>query len=118
VGGSEHAEDGGRRAVVKRGDICWVELPHGGRRPVLVLTRSEAIPVLREVLIAPLTRSIRGIPTELRLGRDDGVPDDCVVSFDNIQLATRALLSEPITTLSGSRMHEVCRALAIATGCD
>ena len=46
------------------------------------------------------------------------MPDDCVISFDNVQATSRALLSAPITTLSGPRMYEVCRALAIATGCD
>jgi mRNA interferase MazF len=104
--------------VVTRGDICWVELPEDGRRPVLVLTRAEAIPVLRRVIVAPLTKTIREIPTEVRLGRDDGMPDDCVISFDNVQATSRSLLTEPITSLSGPRMHEVCKALAIATGCD
>jgi mRNA interferase MazF len=83
----------------------------------LVLTRSTAIPVLQQLLVVPLTRRIRGIPTELRLGLDDGIQEDCVISFDNLQLAERALLSTPMASLSGPRMHEVCRALAIATGC-
>jgi mRNA interferase MazF len=103
--------------VVRHGDVCWAELNRGGRRPVLVLTRSEAIPVLREVVVIPLTRTIRGIPTEVALGRDDGVPEECVASFDNVQLVERPLLGEPITHLSGPRMHEVCRAMAFATGC-
>ncbi len=46
------------------------------------------------------------------------MPDECVVSFDNMQSASRVLLSEPLTSLSGARMHEVCKALSIATGCD
>jgi mRNA interferase MazF len=70
------------------------------------------------VLVAPLTRSIREIPTEVRLDEKDGVAEECVISFDNVQRAPRALLSEPITSLSGPRMLEVCKALAIATGCD
>lgn len=101
-----------------RGDICWTDLSAGGRRPVLVLTRAEAVPVLHQVIVAPLTKTIRGIPTEIRLGKDDGMSEECVISFDNLQTTSRRLLSEPITTLSGLRMHEVCRALAIATGCD
>lgn len=103
--------------MVSRGDICWAELSEAGRRPVLVLTRSEAIPVLRRILVAPLTRTIRGIPTEVRLGPEDGVPEECVASFDNLQQARKFALSEPIASLSGPTMHEVCRALAIATGC-
>jgi mRNA interferase MazF len=103
--------------VVTRGDICWYDLRDEGRRPVLVLTRVEAIPVLQRVLTAPLTRTIRGIPTEVRLDQSDGVPYECVISFDNVRQVSRALLGEPITSLAGKRMHEVCAALAIATGC-
>jgi len=103
---------------VTRGDICWTELPSAGRRPVLVLTRREAIPVLERVTVAPLTRTIREIPTEVRLGSEDGLPEECVANFDNLENVSRALLGDPIATLSGPRMHEVCRALAIATGCD
>ncbi len=89
-----------------------------GGGPPSVLTRSEAIPVLSRVLVAPITRTIRGIPTEVRFDQADGMPKECVASFDNLRQISRAFLGEPITSLSGPRMHEVCRALAIATGCD
>lgn len=104
--------------MVSRGDICWVEEPDEKRRPALVLTREVAIPVIRQVVIAYLTTTIRGIPTEVRLDPGDGVPRECVISMDNIGTVSKSLLSAPITTLSGPRMHEVCKALAIATGCD
>lgn len=104
--------------MVTRGDVCWCEFPEEGRRPALILTRSEAIPVLKRVLVAPMTRTIRGIPTEVRFDQADGMPEECVASFDNVRQISHSLLGEPITTLSGPRMHEVCRALAIATGCD
>lgn len=104
--------------MVKRGDICWIELPDEKRRPALVLTRDEAIPAMRRVVVACLTTKIRNIPIELRLDSKDGVPRECVVNFDNLKTVPCALLTEPITTLSGPRLHEVCRALAIATGCD
>jgi mRNA interferase MazF len=104
--------------MVTRGDICWCDLPDEGRRPVLILTRAEAIPVLRRVLVAPVTRRIRNLPTEVRLDSSDGMPEECVASFDNVRQISRALLTEPVTSLSGPRMHEVCRALAIATGCN
>jgi mRNA interferase MazF len=103
--------------VVTRGDICWLELPDEGRRPALVLTRAEAIRVLPRVTVALLTRTIRGIPTEVRLGSEDGMPTECVVSLDNIRQVSRVLLEDPITSLDGKRMHEVCTALTIATGC-
>jgi len=104
--------------MVSRGDVCWVETPQDGRRPMLILSRSEAIPVLNEVTAAVVTRTIRGIPTEVRLGTDDGMPEECVVNLDNLRHIPRTFLAGPITTLSGPRMHEVCKALAIATGCD
>lgn len=104
--------------MVTRGDVCWCEFPDEGRRPALILTRSEAVPVLTRVLVAPMTRTIRGIPTEVRFDQADGMPEECVASFDNVRQISRLFLGEPITTLTGPRMHEVCRALAVATGCD
>jgi len=103
--------------MVNRGDVYWAELPDEKRRPVLVLTRAQAIPVMSNVTVAYLTRTIRDIPTEVRLGTADGTPEECVVSLDNLRTVPRAFLGEPITSLSGARMHQVCRALAIATGC-
>jgi mRNA interferase MazF len=73
---------------------------------------------MRKVTVAFLTRRIRGIPTEVRLGPDDGMPADCVVNLDNVRHISQTLLGEHLTSLSGARMHEVCGALAIATGCD
>jgi mRNA interferase MazF len=104
--------------MVNRGDVCWVELPDEMRRPAVVLTRAEAIPVMRKVTVAFLTRTIRGIPTEVRLGTEDGMPKECVASLDNVRTVSQSVLGEPIANLSGKRMHDVCRALAIATGCD
>jgi mRNA interferase MazF len=83
-----------------------------------VLTRGEAIPVLRNVLVALVTRTVRDIPTEVRLTGDDGMAFECAISLDNVRTVPRALLTERITSLSGARMHEVCGALAAATGCD
>jgi mRNA interferase MazF len=103
--------------MVSRGDICWLEHEEEGRRPALVLTRDEVIPAMRKVTIAYLTRTVRGIPTEVRLGPDDGMPEECVVTLDNLRTVHRVLLADPITSLAGKRMDEVCRALAIATGC-
>ena len=102
---------------VNRGEVWWVEAPDVGRRPGCVLTRGAAIPVLRSVLVAPATRTIRGIPTEVPLDEEDGMPEDCVLSMDNVTVVPKAMLTERITTLSPQRLEEVCRALAIATGC-
>lgn len=67
--------------------------------------------------MALITRTIRGIDSEVELGPGDGMPVDCVISFDNLRTVPRALLTEPITRLDAPRMNVVCRALASATGC-
>jgi mRNA interferase MazF len=102
---------------VNRGEVWWLEHPAAGRRPACVLTRQAAIPVLTSVLIAPATRTIRNIPTELLLTADDGMPDDCALSLDNLATVPKGLLTERITQLSVERMDELCGALRAATGC-
>ena len=102
---------------MKRGEIWWVEHPDAGRRPACVLTRHAAIPVLNAVLVAPATRTIRGIPTEVTLSRDDGMPDDCALSFDSLTSVPKALLTTRITTIPDTRLPELCSALRAATGC-
>lgn len=103
--------------MVARGDVCWLELPDEGRRPVCVLTREAALPVLRNVSVALITRTVRGIPTEVCLDERDGMPAECVIALDNLRTVPKRMLTERITSLSGGQMHEVCRALGVATGC-
>ena len=102
---------------MNRGEIWWVEHPDAGRRPACVLTRQAAIPVLNSVLVAPATRTVRGIPTELTLTRQDGMPDDCALSLDNLTTVPKGLLTTRITGLPEARLDELCRALRAATGC-
>lgn len=105
--------------MVRRGDVYWLELPDERRRPVCVLTREAALPVLRNVTVALITRTVRDIPTEVALTvRGDGVPADCAISLDNLRTVPKAMLTERITSLSGTQMHEVCTALDLATGCS
>jgi mRNA interferase MazF len=101
---------------VNRGEVWWLEMPEG-RRPVCVLTRQAAIDVLSSVLVAPATRTIRGIPTEVALTKRDGMPAACVLSFDNIATVPKALLTERITSLPEPRLPELCAAIRAATGC-
>jgi mRNA interferase MazF len=103
--------------VVARGEICWLELAEEGRRPVCVLTRDPAIPKLRNVVVALVTGTVRGIETEIELGREDGMPRECAISLDNLRTVPKSLLVEPITKLGPKRMDEVCRALGVASGC-
>ena len=102
---------------MRRGEVWWVEHPVAGRRPHLVLTRDAAIDGLARVLGVPATRTIRGIPSEVELGPDDDLPDRCVLSLDNLRVVRKAHFVDRICTLRSDRMDEVCRALAIATGC-
>ncbi len=104
--------------MVNRGEIYYYEHPEWGRRPVLVLTRDAAIPVLKRVTAASISRTIRGIPSEVLLDEDDGMPTRCAVSLDNLGDAWKAMLTEKITSLGPSRMTEVCSALAVAVGCE
>lgn len=103
--------------MVARGEIWWYEDPRAGKRPFLILTRDEAIPVLNQVLAAPATRTVRGIPTEVPLGKSDGMPTDCALSLDNVTLVRVALCTDRITRLGFDRMQDVCEALRIATAC-
>ena len=104
--------------MVTRGEVWWVEDPDTGRRPHLVLTRDGVVAKLHSVLVVPATTKIRNIPTEVSLGREDGMPRECVLSLDNVAQMPKAFFVEPICRLSNDRMREVCKALAIATGCD
>jgi len=103
--------------VIARGEVWWGELADVGRRPFLVMTRDVAIPVLRSVLAAPVTRTVRGIPTELALGRADGMPEDCAASFDNLRVVPKAHLVERLCTLDTVKVLEACAALRATTDC-
>ena len=101
----------------ERGDIWWGEIAGVGRRPFLVMTRSAAITVLHSVLAAPISRTVRGIPTELPLGPEDGMPIECAASFDNLRVVPKANLVERLCALEFTRMEEACAALRIAVDC-
>jgi mRNA interferase MazF len=103
---------------VRRGEVWWVEHPSAGRRPHLVLSRDAVIDGLTRVLGVPATRTVRGIPSEVELGPGDGLPDRCVLSFDNLRVVRKAYFVDRICTLDPERMGHVCRALAVATGCE
>ena len=103
--------------MVSRAEVWWVEDPAAGRRPHLVLTRDAAIPVVNTVLAVPATTTVRGIPTEISLGRKDGMPTECVLTVDNTTLLPKSFFINRICTLGPERMESVCRALALATGC-
>ena len=101
----------------QRGEVWWGEIEDIGRRPFLVMTRSAAIPVLHNVLAAPITRTVRSLPTEVRLGPDDGLPTKCAASFDNLRVVPKAYLVERLCSLDATRLIEACAALRAAVDC-
>ncbi|MEJ7657324.1 MAG: type II toxin-antitoxin system PemK/MazF family toxin [Thermoleophilaceae bacterium] len=103
--------------MVARGEVWWYEDPRAGRRPFLVLTRNEAIPVLNQVIAVPATRTVRGIPTEVELDRSDGMPAHCALAADNLTLIRVSLCTERITRLTPERVQAVCASLEVATAC-
>jgi mRNA interferase MazF len=103
--------------VVARGEVWWYEPEDAGRRPVLILTRNGAIGVLNQVLGVPATRTIRDIPTEVRLDRRDGMPARCVLALDALMAVRPALCTRRITSLGPARLDEVCEALRLAVDC-
>jgi mRNA interferase MazF len=102
--------------IPRQGDVWWAEA-EDKRRPVLVVTRDEAIAVLRRIVVAPVTRTVRGIPTEIPLGSPEGLKVDCAASFDNLQPLNRHLLTERVGALAEGRRREVCRALDALADC-
>lgn len=101
----------------RRGEVWWGEIEDVGRRPFLVMTRTAAIPVLHSVLAAPVTRTIRNIPTELRLGPDDGMPTECAATFDNLRVVAKAYLVQRQCVLDPVHLLEACEALRSAVDC-
>lgn len=102
---------------MNRGEVWWYEDAAAGRRPACILTRQAAIAVLNAVLVVPATRTRRGIPTEVALGTDDGMPEDCVLSFDNLTTVPKAYLTARITRLGPAKLAELRAALDVATDC-
>jgi mRNA interferase MazF len=102
---------------MQRGEVWFAATP-GGDRPVLVLTRDPVADRIASVVVAALTRTRRGLVSELELtATADHVPTDCVVNFDNVHTLSRDRFRRRITTLSPARLAEACATLAAATGC-
>jgi mRNA interferase MazF len=102
--------------VVARGDIVWADLgPPAGRRPVCVLTRDAAIEVLTAVTCAPVTRTIRGIRSEVEVGPDEGLPERSVINCDSVLTVPKAILRDaPVGRVGGAKRVALDRALGYA----
>lgn len=104
--------------MVSRGEVWWAAPTGGKRRPYLIVQRDASIPHVRRVLAMPATRTVRGIPTEVELDEQDGMPAVCALTADNLALIDLAAFEERICVLGPRRMADACRAIRIATGCD
>jgi mRNA interferase MazF len=104
---------------VERGGIHLYRFPHPDKqRPVLVLTRSSAIAYLSSITVAPVTSTIRDVPSEVRLSEADGMKGPCAVNLHNVVTVSKARLGRRVAGLSSERLQEVCRALGFTLGCS
>jgi mRNA interferase MazF len=102
---------------MKRGEVRWYRFSAPEkRRPVVILTRDSILEYLGEVTIAPVTRTIRDIPSEVVLTREDGLPTECAANLDHVQTVSRSKIGPLITTLRSERMREFRGALLFALG--
>jgi mRNA interferase MazF len=102
---------------MRRAEVRWYRfVSPDKRRPVVVLTRDSIIDLLSEITIAPITTSIRQIPSEVVLGTSDGMPRECAINLDHVQTVAKTRLGPLITTLSHARMADIRAALLFALG--
>jgi mRNA interferase MazF len=104
---------------VARGDIRLYQFaPPDKKRPVVVLTRDSAIAYLSTVTVAPITPTIRGVPSEVVLSQEDGMKVRCAVNLHNAVTVSQNRLGRRVAQLSSLRMREICMALRFSLGCD
>jgi mRNA interferase MazF len=102
---------------MKHGEIRWYKfVSPDKKRPVLILTRDSALHYLGEVTIAPVTTTVRDIPSEVFLSKSDGVPRDCAVNCDHLQTVPKSKIGSLIASLPPSKMIDVGRAIRFALG--
>lgn len=103
--------------VINRGEVWWADVPGDKIRPVLVLSRQRFTSRLTSLLVAPVTTTVRNIPTEVALDRADGLPRPCAANFDNVFTLSRSRFTSRISRLADERLAEVCRSYRFAAGC-
>jgi mRNA interferase MazF len=102
---------------MRRGEVRWYRFPAPDKkRPVVILTRESALDYLGEVTIAPITSTVREIPSEVMLGTGDGMGRECAVNLDHVQTVARGRIGALISTLSAQRMTDIRTALLFALG--
>jgi mRNA interferase MazF len=88
------------------------------RRPVVVISRQDVIDLISTVLVAPITSTVRGLPSEVALGTADGMKGPCAVNLDHVHAVRKTDLRRHLSSLRPDKMAAICRALSIATGCS
>jgi mRNA interferase MazF len=100
---------------MKRGEVRWYTFKSPDKkRPVVILSRTSVIAYLGEVTIAPITTTVRDIPSEVFLSRHDGLPKDCAVNCDHIQTVSKQKVGTLISTLSDGKLEELAQAVGFA----
>ena len=100
---------------MKRGEIRWYKFKAPDKnRPVLILTRDSVLEYLGEVTVAPITSTVRDIPSEVFLSMQDGITRDCAINFDHIQTVSKGKIGSLITELSADKLEKVCEAIQFA----
>lgn len=103
---------------INRGDIRYYEFKHPDKlRPVLILTRQDVIDLLHTVMVAPVTSTIYGAPSEVIVGVDEGLKHESAINLDHVQTVEKLKLKRFIGSIGPEKMAAVCRALEIAVGC-
>lgn len=103
--------------MVAQGELWLMETPNEKRRPVLVVSRDEVIPVLNNVVVAPVTTTIRDIPTCIPVGPDHGIHHDSVATFDNLAAVPKSVLTRRLGELGSGARRRICDALDALADC-
>lgn len=104
---------------MKRGEVRWYTFKAPDKkRPILILSRDEVVEQLNEIVVVPVTRTIRGLATEVVLTQDDGMPVTSALNFDHVSLAQRDRIGAVLRVLSETRWPDVRGALLVACGFD
>lgn len=103
---------------LSRGEIWFYRFDKPDkRRPVVIISRQEVIPLIRTVTVAPITTAIRGAPSEVIVGTDEGLKKPSAINLDHVQTVSQSKLERYVGSLSQAKLHELCKRLAIAVGC-
>jgi mRNA interferase MazF len=103
--------------VVAQAEIWLMETPNQKRRPVLIVSRDEVIPALNNVVVAPVTSTVRDIPTCIRVGPDEGIDHESVATFDNLAAVPKSVLTRRLGQLGVGGRRQICDALDALANC-